>query len=461
MGFMYEFPHARTFDSDLREIIELFCTVKELPKTWETYKQIMDDNFTELKVFVTEYFDNLDVQDEINNKIDNLIESGFIEEIIANWLNAHIHGYITPQMFGAVGDGLSDDTIAFKKALNYLESNKDYAALHLPAGDYLLSEQLITRDVSIIGDGVQVSRLIFDSNSTSAGLKIYQATVNIRSACVSIRDLSILYDGVENFSGIEIEGEYLNERWQISPLITRIFIGTNKDTTVNHGWYIGIAINNCDAVRITECSINGRIQDAEPNYSAMYGVYINSSNKPHATSHMVENCMITHFKNAIYVPVTEGLKIINNDIVGVDIGLNCEGTDYYPYILIEGNHINASSICINISKYKEIIISNNDCYIQQSTNDVNFGIVINEDVVRFNISNNIIANLSDKSVYGMDIEGSHGIIIGNLFHNQGIGAINPAINLDSTSTYCMVSYNNAHTLKIDNFGSENSVSNNI
>ena len=363
--------------------------------------------------------------------------------------------------YGAVGDGVTDDTNAFKLALQFLETDKDSGTLYVPPGDYLISEQLVSRDVSIMGDGVQVSRLIFATTSASAGVKMYQDTVNMRSACITISDLSILYDGTKNFSGIEIEGEYLNERWQISPIITRVFIGTDKTTPVNSGWYNGIVINNCDVARISDCSINGRIQDSEPIYSANCGVYINSSVEPHGTSHTIENCIISHFKNGVYVPVTEGLKIINNDIIGVNIGVNCEGRNNYPFVLVEGSHINASAICINVKKYKEVIISNNDCYIQQSISGNQFGIVIDNDVIRFNINNNMICNLSSANMYGMNIKGSHGVITGNIFHNQAAGSITPAINLDTTASYCILSLNNAYGLKIDNFGTDNILTNNI
>lgn len=43
--------------------------------------------FVELKDYVDNYFDNLDVQDEINNKLDEMTESGELQEIIDTYLN--------------------------------------------------------------------------------------------------------------------------------------------------------------------------------------------------------------------------------------------------------------------------------------------------------------------------------------------------------------------------------------
>ena len=44
------------------------------------------DKFNELKSYVDNYFDNLDVQEEINNKLDEMAESGELTDIIAQYL---------------------------------------------------------------------------------------------------------------------------------------------------------------------------------------------------------------------------------------------------------------------------------------------------------------------------------------------------------------------------------------
>jgi hypothetical protein len=54
------------------------------------------DAVTELQNYVKNYFDNLDVQDEINNKLDEMAESGQLTDIIAQYLNlAGVLGYNT------------------------------------------------------------------------------------------------------------------------------------------------------------------------------------------------------------------------------------------------------------------------------------------------------------------------------------------------------------------------------
>lgn len=46
--------------------------------------------FDELKLFVDNYFDNLDVQEEINNKLDEMVEDGTLQEIITTYIQANV-----------------------------------------------------------------------------------------------------------------------------------------------------------------------------------------------------------------------------------------------------------------------------------------------------------------------------------------------------------------------------------
>ena len=45
--------------------------------------------FNSLEAYVNNYFDNLDIQDEIDNKLDEMAESGELQEIIGQYINLH------------------------------------------------------------------------------------------------------------------------------------------------------------------------------------------------------------------------------------------------------------------------------------------------------------------------------------------------------------------------------------
>lgn len=65
---------------------------KQTKQTVEEYI----DKFNELHDYVMDYFANLDVQEEINNKLDDMVEQGTLQEIIADYLNSKaVFGYDT------------------------------------------------------------------------------------------------------------------------------------------------------------------------------------------------------------------------------------------------------------------------------------------------------------------------------------------------------------------------------
>ena len=146
--------------------------------------------FNQLKTYVDTYFDNLDVQDEINNKLDEMAEAGTLQEIITTYIQSNVawtfdtvadmkqatnlvdgsyartlgfHSVndgggalyhitnsgtanemdiiaidslrahliltpvVTPEMYGAYGDGTHDDTSSWQKAV---DSAHDVKAMH-------------------------------------------------------------------------------------------------------------------------------------------------------------------------------------------------------------------------------------------------------------------------------------------------------------------------------------------
>jgi hypothetical protein len=83
--------------------------------------------------------------------------------------------FVTPQQFGAKGDGSSDDTAAFKAALEFLnDARTGYngsAKIFVPAGDYYLSDTLEIRTSLIIegegtARGASATRLIWADGKT-------------------------------------------------------------------------------------------------------------------------------------------------------------------------------------------------------------------------------------------------------------------------------------------------------
>lgn len=66
--------------------------------------------------------------------------------------------FVTPQMFGAVGDGKTDDTEAFKKCF-------EHTNIHIPAGEYIVKETIeVLPRTNVTGDGQYPSKVVFASD---------------------------------------------------------------------------------------------------------------------------------------------------------------------------------------------------------------------------------------------------------------------------------------------------------
>ena len=74
-------------DFDAITNYQLFCKLgEEINKLIESMN-LAGEQVEELTNFVNNYFDNLDVQEEINNKLDEMAEDGTLEEIVTSYLN--------------------------------------------------------------------------------------------------------------------------------------------------------------------------------------------------------------------------------------------------------------------------------------------------------------------------------------------------------------------------------------
>lgn len=126
------------------------------------YIKIVD----ELKSYVENYFDNLDVQEEINNKLDAMTEAGTLQEIVGEYLNA-----TATWGFDTVADMKASTNLidgSFARTLGYYSKNDGGGALYKirsVTNDDTVDESFIVE----IGDPADnlVAELIIDNNEVS------------------------------------------------------------------------------------------------------------------------------------------------------------------------------------------------------------------------------------------------------------------------------------------------------
>jgi hypothetical protein len=109
----------------------------------------------------------------------------------------YLAGFITPQDYGAVGNGVADDTAALQAALTAAGTA---GTLYIPAATYAISSALaVPSSVVVLGAGVN-STVIKQTSTTANGLSIPSATA------VKISELQVYGPSSGTGIGISISG---------------------------------------------------------------------------------------------------------------------------------------------------------------------------------------------------------------------------------------------------------------
>ena len=173
MQVLQSFPFIDA-DFDAITNYELLCKVVDyLNKTVENVDYLNDtvndyiDKFNELKSYVDNYFDNLDVQEEINNKLDEMAESGELTDIIAQYLGlAGVLSYETVSDLKSATNLVNGSTA---RTLGYYTLNDGGTALY--------KIRTITND-DVVDEKFIIS--LYDNNLV-AELIIINNTINVLS----------------------------------------------------------------------------------------------------------------------------------------------------------------------------------------------------------------------------------------------------------------------------------------
>ena len=114
---------------------------------------------------IQNWIETLDLQDYVDNKLDEMVESGELATIIANYIV--VCGGNAKEL-GCAGDGETDDTAAINAAIATLVSN-GVNKLVFPAGEYVVSD-VISVPSNFTLEGMKGSVLKYVGNGTSGNI---------------------------------------------------------------------------------------------------------------------------------------------------------------------------------------------------------------------------------------------------------------------------------------------------
>lgn len=216
--------------------------------------------------------------------------------------------------YGAIGDGVTDDTTAIQDALAAIPSTG--GLLYFPAGTYKYTGSTLTldRNITVMGDGGG-TQIITITPLASVHGKRATTTIDFDSAT------GTLFDVTED--GCAFKNLGLRNPHSTAPTAgAGIVVSSHGDRTVFENltvdnFYVGIDVQAGSASTFENCFIH---------FSGLYGLKLRNIAFPDGGDHSISNCEVhTAGTSAIRIESGGGVKIINTKLLfavnGVDLAV--------------------------------------------------------------------------------------------------------------------------------------------
>ena len=122
-------PNINNVNDAVAELQQIFLDLQaDVNTEIENFENGITSDFNNLHDYVENYFANLDVQEEINNKLDDMAQDGTLQEIIADYLNSKaVFGYDNVASMKASTNLING---SYAETLGYYNKNDGGSALY-------------------------------------------------------------------------------------------------------------------------------------------------------------------------------------------------------------------------------------------------------------------------------------------------------------------------------------------
>ena len=374
----------------------LLCkVVKYLNKVIEQQNLVNDNtnalyqSYIQLKNFVDNYFDNLDVQEEINNKLDAMAQDGTLQEIISDYLNSKaIFGFDNVNSMKNATNLING---SYAETLGFYQKNDGGGSLYkirtitnddvvdnifiIELNDNTLIAELIINDINniktfgVYGDGVHddlvniqyainklpLKTIYFPKGTYAISNKIVIKNANNKTVNLKFDNNAI----IKNYNNIyidtlleigkdETDGQYQRYNIYSKYLIMNVEGGIFDCTNVRKGI---ISNSNRQYVKFDNITFTN-IND--------YGLYLEKGERYSSGDNKVSNCNFFNYNSkqgtAIYVQSNDneiqhcrvdGMKIAIDIYGGTTFIHDTHCTALYDPIMTENDY--NDTICFNIN----------------------------------------------------------------------------------------------------------------
>lgn len=268
---------------------------------------------------------------------------------------------ISVKSFGALGDGVTDDTNAFIMAFNTL-LRAGGGLLYVPCGVYRISQRLniqptAQEPISIRGAGRYLSTLDF-SGSASLGILFNSSSRDDNHLPkFEVRDLGLITS--RDNCGTAIEARWATANNLDAPFhATDLHIAQNINRIADSGsgygyWTTGVVTYNARNSRISNVHFYGEMNKSP---GTAFGFLLDGE----STCFKISDSLVLESTTGIRVQGScEGVYVHNCDLVGVRYGFYAEyDTGAEPQMTFTDSHVNATNVGVWLKNCQQSVVSN-------------------------------------------------------------------------------------------------------
>jgi hypothetical protein len=340
----------------------------------------------------------------------------------ARTVQAKLRDTVSVKDFGAVGDGVTDDTAAIQAA------HTTGATVYYPSGTYKTTSQIVISAGGIVGDGPTKSIINCTDTSSNAAIKFTGAYTTLSGG---------LSSGVPTFADFTLNGNLLK-----STGAGLQFLPASGETSFANLSNVEISYfpTNVDFVAASFFIVNGCFFRGH----TASGISVNNTNNNDSGDSVISSCVFnTSSTTAAQIRhlTSGGLKILGNKLLGGGYGYLMEytGTTDTAIVNIVGNSIENFStgaitftkVSVGLASFKNVIISGNEMAVSLATPTA---YLISTDagawLQNVSITGNVLQLPGVTNSYGIAAVGITSLIVeANTF--RGNGGTSQAIGLTS------------------------------
>lgn len=270
--------------------------------------------FTTLKTYIDTYFEDLDVQEEINNKLDAMAEDGYFDELVHNYIKTfdiYISNY--PKQ-----DGESDDSDRLQRAVN--------AGIALGNANIVIDEVLHvskTTDIQYVTGSEQITISGYNENTAKNNMFWASTWHTITNGIYASGNISVFEIKSPTGQNIELQGIKFSKLAIVNETYTRPVSGTDFFTAQINGIKFDRA-----TIKVEDCYFYGMYNAIyQPHSDTSYAdnivikntdihYFINSAiTLSRADSSLIECCNFIPFNDyhsAVYLRASKGVKMLSS-----------------------------------------------------------------------------------------------------------------------------------------------------